>query len=68
MSWFGDILADVPGHVRPLVIPRDEFEGFESAGMSSDFGVMAEEYDASAKIRSGWDIDVASKVKEAVSF
>jgi len=37
-----NILADESGHVRPPVIPGDELQCFEAAGMTSYSRVMAE--------------------------
>jgi len=42
------ILADVPRHLRPLVVPRHYFQCLPASGVSCDLGIMAKGYDLPA--------------------
>ena len=37
-----DILSDVPRHLRPPVVPRDQFQCFPVSGVPSDLRVMTQ--------------------------
>jgi len=58
-----NILADESGHVRPPVIPGDELQCFEAAGVTSYPRVMAERDDSAAEVRGFWDIESSAVVK-----
>jgi len=37
-----DILSDVPRHLRPPVVPRDQFQCFLASGVPSDLHIMTQ--------------------------
>ena len=59
----GDIASDVARHVRPPIIPRDKFQGFEVSWVSCNFRVMAEGDDSSPKVGSGRNVNPMSEVE-----
>jgi len=64
----GDISANVPGDVRPPVVPGDEFQGFKSASMPGYLHIMTEGDNASPEVRVQGDINATMEVEKTILF
>src|SRR6267378_4263820 len=61
----GDILAHVPGHLRPPIIPGNEFQRLPPPSISGDLRIMAECQDTSAQVEGVWDIGLTMEIEDA---
>src|SRR3979490_2536640 len=56
-----DVLTYVTRHLRPPVVARDQFKGFETTWVASDVSVMMLLDNPSAKLAVLWNIHLSSK-------
>src|SRR3979490_2836392 len=62
------VLPNVSRHLRPAVVPRHEFQCFQSPGMPCHLGVMVLGHDTSLELKVLRDIYLSSEVEEAISL
>ena len=59
-----DVVADILAHLRPSIVPSDQFQGAVLAKMSSENVVMVVLKDTETEILGVWDIDAIIKAKD----
>jgi hypothetical protein len=47
----GDILANIPRHLRPPIVVRNQFQCFPPSAMSCNLGIMAKENNPLSEIK-----------------